>query len=293
MNSERIEIRALHAIDEMLAVEKLQETIWPGDAVAVPGHMLLTIAHNGGVLLGAHADERLVGFVLGFLGVDQQSPNRVAMARLKHCSHMLGVVPEYRDRGIGLALKLAQRSQVLKQGVRLITWTFDPLQSRNAHLNIRRLGGLCRRYLTNRYGEMRDEVNQGLPTDRFEVEWWITTPRVETRITGSRPPLDLAHFLSAGATKVNPAVLGNDDLLRPGDEVVPLEGNVVLVEIPPAFDQIRQADLELARAWRLHTREIFQAAFDQGYLVSDFVHLAGEQFPRSYYLLIHGEGTLG
>ncbi|HEX9796093.1 MAG TPA: GNAT family N-acetyltransferase [Anaerolineales bacterium] len=293
MSADQIHIRSLQTIDEMMQVVELQALVWPGDAVVVPGHLLLTVAHNGGVLLGAFAGDELVGFVLGFLGVDEQSPDRVAMARLKHCSHMLGVRPDYRDRGIGQGLKLAQRAQVLKQGVRLITWTFDPLQSRNAHVNIRRLGGLCRRYLANRYGAMRDEVNEGLPSDRFEVEWWITTPRVETRISGSRPPLDLAHFLSAGATKVNPAVLGDDDLLRPAEQVAELEGNVALVEIPSDFDRLRAADLGLANGWRLQTRRIFQSAFDAGYLVSDFVHLAGEQFPRSYYLLIHGEGTLG
>lgn len=278
----------------MLALESLQRRVWPGSETdIVPGHLLQTIEHNGGVLLGAFDDDRLVAFVLGFLGADSETPERVAMARLKHCSHMLGVDPEYRGRGLGLQLKLAQRRLVIEQGIRLVTWTYDPLQSRNAHINIRRLGGLSHRYLPDLYGEMRDSLNAGLPSDRFEVEWWVSSPRVETRVEGRRRPVDLANILAAGAVKLNPATLGADDFPHPSEELEPMMGNLLLVEIPPDFDAIKQADIGLARAWRSHTREIFQQAFGQGYLVSDFVHLHPETFPRSYYLLIHGEGTLG
>lgn len=289
-----MEIRTLDRVEDVHAVEKLQREVWPGsEADVVPGHLLLTIEHNGGLLLGAFVDDSLVGFVLGFLGVDTASPERVAMARLKHCSHMLGVHPDYRDQGIGLALKLAQRRQLLAQGVRLATWTYDPLQSRNAHLNVRRLGALCRHYIPNAYGEMRDELNQGLPSDRFEVEWWVTSSRVETRVEGTRPPLDLANFLAAGAEKVNPASLDEKDLPHPSQTPASLDGNLLLVEIPPDIDRVKREDIDLAHAWRQHTRELFQSAFEAGYIVTDFVHLAGEQVPRSYYLLSHGEGTLG
>lgn len=289
-----MDIRELSGVDEFHALEGLQREVWPGsETTVVPAHLLLTIAHSGGVVLGAFVERRLVGFVLGFLGVDSDSPGRVAMTRLKHCSHMLGVHPDYRDHGIGLALKLAQRERILDQGVRLATWTYDPLQSRNAYLNIRRLGALCRRYVADAYGEMRDELNEGLPSDRFETEWWVTSSRVETRVGQTRPPLDLANFLAAGATKVNPATLDDSDLPRPAQEPYALEGNLLLVEIPPEFDRVKREDPELALAWRQHTREIFQAAFDGGYIVTDFVHLRGEQVPRSYYLLSHGEGTFG
>ncbi len=289
-----MEIRTLDTVEDVHAVEELQREVWPGSETdVVPGHLLLTIEHNGGLLLGAFVEGRLAGFVLGFLAVDTASPERVAMARLKHCSHMLGVHPDYRDQGIGLALKLAQRRQLLAQGVRLATWTYDPLQSRNAHLNVRRLGALCRRYISNAYGEMRDELNQGLPSDRFEVEWWVTSSRVETRVEGTRPPLDLANFLAAGAEKINPASLDKADLPRPSQTPASLNGNLLLVEIPPDFDRVKQEDIDLAYQWRRHTREIFKSAFDAGYIVTDFVHLAGERVPRSYYLLSHGEGTLG
>lgn len=289
-----MKIRSLATMEDVYQAEELQRVIWPGSETdIVPAHLLITIERNGGVLLGAFDGDQLVGYVLGFLGVDPGSPDRVAMARLKHCSHMLGVHPEYRGRGIGFDLKLAQRRAVMDQGIRLATWTYDPLQSGNAHLNIRRLGALCQRYKVDAYGEMRDGLNRGVASDRFDVDWWVTSSRVKSRIERSRPPLDLAHFLAAGAKKINPASLGEGDLPQPAPATEPMETNLLMVEIPPNFLRMKTEDQGLARAWRLHAREIFQEAFQRGYIVTDFVHLGEERIPRSYYLLSHGEGTLG
>ncbi len=174
-----------------------------------------------------------------------------------------------------------------------MTWTYDPLQSKNAYLNIHRLGGVCRTYFRNAYGSMRDGLNVGLPSDRFQIDWWVTSPRVASRVEGNRRPLDLANFLAAGAEKINPATLGDDHLSRPTDAPHAPTGNLVLVEIPPDFDQIKAQDMSLANAWRQHTRQIFEGAFSEGYLVTDFVYLKGETHPRSYYVMSHGEGTLG
>ncbi|MGD8732613.1 MAG: hypothetical protein PVH92_12090, partial [Anaerolineales bacterium] len=226
-------------------------------------------------------------------GTDAQSPGRVAMARLKHYSHELAVHPDYRNRGIGYALKLAQRELVIKQGIRLISWTYDPLLSVNAQLNIRRLGAICSTYIKNAYGEMRDGINVGDQSDRFHVDWWITSKRVQTRLTKERKPLDLAHFLSAGAEKVNPTKLDARDLLLPSEKIYPPEGTFALVEIPPNYQEMKSIDPGLAGHWREQTREIFTDAFRRGYLVTDFIHLREEKYPRSYYLLSYGEGTLG
>ncbi len=287
-------IRPLGSFEDMLRAEDLQRAVWPGsERGIVPAHLLLTVAHNGGVVLGAFEGELLTGFIFGFLGTDPSSPDRVAMARLKHCSHMLGVHPERQGRGLGLDLKLAQRRAVLRQGIRLITWTYDPLLSRNAHLNIRRLGAVCRTYLRNAYGEMEDELNAGLPSDRFQVDWWVTSNRVTSRLEASRPPLDLAHYLGAGVPQLNPASLGPDGLPRPTESPLPAAGNLLLVEIPSDFALIKRRDPGLARAWREHSRQVFETAFAAGYLVTDFIHLKGERIPRSFYLLSFGEGTLG
>jgi predicted GNAT superfamily acetyltransferase len=291
---EGIEIRPVQSQAEILQVEAVQSRIWPSDEIdVVPAHILQAIRSHGGVLIGAFEKDQLVGFVLGFLGADSRSSERVAMARLEHYSHELGVLPEYRGRGIGFALKLAQREHVLQQGVRLITWTYDPLLSLNAQLNIRQLGAVCDRYTPDAYGEMRDALNTGLASDRFVVDWWVTSNRVEARLAGERKPLDLAHFLSAGAEKINPATLGSDDFVHPAEELFYPSGTFALIEIPSDFAKLRAKDLGLAAAWREQTREIFLHVFEQGYLVTDFIFLRGETFPRSYYILSYGETTFG
>lgn len=291
---ETISIRMLETIEEMEQAEDLQRTVWPGSETdVVPAHLLTTLAHNGGVVLGAFDSGRLVGLVVGFLGTDASTPDRVAMARLKHCSHMMGVLPEYAGRGIGFRLKAAQLDAVVAQGVRLITWTYDPLLSRNAHLNIRRLGAVCRTYLKEVYGAMRDALNVGDASDRFQVDWWVTSSRVTSRVQAKRAPLDLAHFLAAGAKEINPANLGAEDLPRPCTTPARPEGALALVEIPSDYPGLRARDPELGHAWREQTRSIFTEAFEAGYIVTDFVHLKGGPYPRSYYVLSHGESTLG
>ncbi|MFQ5922017.1 MAG: GNAT family N-acetyltransferase [Anaerolineales bacterium] len=287
-------IRPLAGAEEMEQAEDLQRAVWPGSETdIVPAHLLLTVASNGGLVLGALADDRLVGYVMGFLGTDEESPDRVAMARLKHCSHQVGVLPDYRGQGLAFELKRAQREALIRQGIRLATWTYDPLMSVNAYLNIHRLGAVCRTYKREVYGEMRDGLNQGLPSDRFQVDWWVTSNRVESRIEGSRPPLDLANYLSAGAQKLNSAGLAKDDLPRPGDGVEEPSGKLVLVEIPPDFVEVKRLDMGLASEWRSLTRSIFEGAFEAGYVATDFVYLKGEKYPRSYYVLSSGESTLG
>lgn len=289
-----IEIRPLHGHDEIQQVEAVQRQVWSSsDIDVVPTHILEAIRSHGGVLIGAFDEDHLIGFVLGFLGADSRSPDRVAMSRLEHYSHELAVLPEYRGRGIGYALKLAQRQHVIRQGIRLVTWTYDPLLSLNARLNIRQLGAVCDRYIVDAYGEMRDALNTGLASDRFVVDWWVTSNRVEARLAGERKPLDLAHFLSAGAEKINPATLGHDDLVHPAQELYYPSGTFALVEIPADFAGLRKQDHGLASAWREQTREIFMSVFEKGYLVTDFIYLRGETFPRSYYILSYGETTFG
>ncbi len=127
-----------------------------------------------------------------------QEPRRPAMANLQFVSKRMVVLPEYRGQGIGYRLKLAQRELAIAEGVRLVVWTFDPLLSLNAHLNIRKLGALCSAYSENYYGTSEEG---GLTTfgmsDRLMVEWWVTNRRVEERIFGSRSDLTLSHYLEA------------------------------------------------------------------------------------------------
>jgi predicted GNAT superfamily acetyltransferase len=283
----------LERAEEMPAVEDLQRVVWPGsDAEILPAHMLLASVHNGGLLIGAFLDERLVGFVFSFLGMSEKSGKQ----QLKHHSQMLGVHPDYRSHGIGFALKRAQWQMVRRQGIERITWTYDPLLSRNAWLNIARLGAVCETYYVDYYGELRDELNCGLPTDRFQVDWWLNTRRVNLRLSRrARGTLDLAHYLAAETPILNPTHLSPGGWPVPAEEARLAEGEekpgLLLVEIPADFTGLKVADPGLALRWRLSTRELFQALFRQGYLVTDFIHLPGIT-QRSFYGFSYGKATL-
>lgn len=295
-------MRVLEIPKDLKAVEQLQRRIWPGSETdIVPLHLLTTVAHNGGLLLGAFdpsvraddGDDAMIGFVFGFLGTDEGEPGRPAMARLKHCSHQLGVLPAYRDAGVGYELKVAQRQFVQKQGVRLITWTYDPLESRNAYVNIARLGCICRTYLREVYGEMQDGLNRGLPSDRFQVEWWITSTRVKQRLTKERGVLTLASFTSADVPILNAAHFDRAGLPRPANRVAGPQSPLSLVEFPSEVQAIKTQDMGLAQDWRFHLRAICEAAFATGYFVTDVVREITEDGARSYYVLSHGEARLG
>ncbi|HLE13713.1 MAG TPA: hypothetical protein VI776_03115 [Anaerolineales bacterium] len=289
-------LKILDTPAEMEAVEDLQRQVWPGSETdVVPLHLLVTAAHNGGLVIGAYlpgagGPDRLVGFVFGFAGM-YFTPDG---PRPKHCSHMLGVHPQQRDQGLGFALKRAQWQMVRQQGLDRITWTYDPLLSRNAYLNIAKLGAVCNTYRREVYGEMRDGLNQGLASDRFEVDWWVNSGRVERRLSKkARLRLDLAHFLAAGAEIINASTENGQDRPTPGSlPVIPTRENapLLLVEIPADFTRLKAADRDLAQGWREHTRALFESLFVSGFLVTDFVFLPGTH-SRSYYVLSHGDST--
>ncbi len=239
-----ITIQPLTTHQEILAVEQLQRDAWGVPEVdVVPLHMLITPPRHGGLLLGAFDGDRLAGFVFGFLGLTPDG-------RLKHCSHMAGVHPDYRDQGVGYALKLAQREHVLAQGLDLVTWTFDPLETRNATLNFHKLGVVCHTYLRNLYGAMRGAINAGLPSDRFEVEWWIRSQRVVERLR---------------AGEISPS------RNPPAGENGAVSRDHILVEVPSNFQALKAIDMDRALRWRLDTRQIFEEAFAQGYWVTDLI----------------------
>jgi predicted GNAT superfamily acetyltransferase len=254
-----IEIRPIQSFAEYRACEDLQHTVW-GPFGATPQHVLITAQRNDGLVLGAFdlaADEALlVGFVFGFLG-------RTPQGLVKHCSHMAAVLPSYRDQNIGAKLKLAQREFVAAQGIELITWTFDPLLSRNARLNIRKLGAVCKTYIRNIYGPDPLPANE-LASDRFQVDWWITSAHVADRLA-------LAHHPTA-ATLRQRATLINPHLDEP---LAPLTGNELLLQIPTNIDAIKAADISTAQAWRQQIRSAAEAAYAAGYQVVDYL-LDGE-----------------
>jgi len=279
-------IRILESPEDMTSVEELQRAVWPGSETdVVPAHMLITAMHNGGLVIGAFLEDRIIGFVFGFPGLEfiPDGP------RPKHCSHMMGIHPDHRDSGIGFALKRAQWQMVRHQGLDHITWTYDPLLSRNAYLNIAKLGAVCNTYRRSEYGEMRDGLNAGLPSDRFQVDWWVNTRRVERRLSKRpRRPLKLDNFAKADLRPLYSLQSQSGNWARPPEHFSPLEGKLALAEIPSDFSALKDADFPLARDWRFFSREVFETAFAAGFIVTDFVY----DQSRSFYVLSHGESTL-
>lgn len=178
-----IEIRQLFILDEFTEVLNLQKTIWGfADIELLPLRFLVVVSKVGGHVFGAYDAGRMVGFCFAIPGVK-------ANGRPYLHSHMLGVLPEYHNAGIGRRLKLRQREEALGRGIVLIEWTFDPLELKNAFFNIERLGAIVRRYSENQYGVTASPLHGGLPTDRCIAEWWIDSPRVHRLLEGER----LAH----------------------------------------------------------------------------------------------------
>ncbi len=267
-----IQYRPIITPEEIEMMVDLHGPIWSADdRDAIPSHMLKAIQHAGGVLLGAFDQNRMIGFAVGFPG------NRDG--KHLHYSHVAGVLPAYQGRGIGKSLKWMQRQLVLDQGYDCMAWAFDPLQRGNANFNIRHLGCICNLYHVDFYGTMHDELNAGLPSDRFETRWWLTSERVCQRQKGLPPVPDVAAIhcvLSAQADQ------------SPGEAVWGNNEQQLLVEIPDNLNQLKRTQPDVALQWRLKTRIVFTTLFAQGYTVVDFVSGIKNKHRRNWYVLKAG-----
>ena len=173
-----IEIRQLQQNSEFVEAVKLQKAIWGFDEVdLLPVRLFVTASKIGGHSFGAYDGDRMVGFCIAIPGIKSGAKGYLH-------SHMLGVMKEYRDAGLGRRLKLAQREDAIRQRIDLIEWTFDPLEIKNAFFNIERLGAIVRRFVLNQYGTTSSPLNAGLPTDRCTAEWWLESDRVTSLLAG-------------------------------------------------------------------------------------------------------------
>jgi predicted GNAT superfamily acetyltransferase len=243
--SGEVAFRPLASAADYAACAELQKATWgQGFAEVVPGVVLKICQKVGGVAAGAFDREgRMLGFVFGVTGVRH--------GRLAHWSHMLAVRPEARDLGLGRSLKLYQREQLLALGVEQVLWTYDPLESRNAHLNFNRLGVEVEEYVVNMYDEdSGSELSRGLGTDRFIVSWEIAGERAR-RVLGGEPP-DFAPFRAAPAYDA----LG---------DAPPPEAPRVRVAIPASIQDVKHERPEEAAAWRAGTRRALQGYLARGY----------------------------
>lgn len=271
MPSTPVSIRPLRRYDDFRHCERLQMNVW--GTVAASAEVLFVVQKNAGMILGAFVKRRVVGFLFAFLGRRH--------GRVIHWSHMMAVEPAYRDRGLGLKMKLAHRHYALEQGIRSIAWTFDPLQSRNATLNLARLGGEIDEYVPNCYGRFPSAIEKGLPSDRFVVNWRIGSRRVEERLVRKSLPADQVSLMPVNLTVLDSRGLPVNHRLR-----LALRDRRLLVEIPTNTEQMRAADIKLGLRWRIETRRIFLHYLSEGYRVEDFIPPTDANHNRAFYVLV-------
>ena len=220
-----IEIRPLTTLEQFERCVVLQLEVWGySDGDLIPRRVFLLAERIGGQVLGAFDGDTIVGFAMALPGYRN--------GRSYLHSHMLAVLPDYRNAGLGRRLKLAQRDDAIARGFDLMEWTFDPLEIKNAHLNIARLGAISRRYKADFYGPSSSPLQGGLPTDRLYAEWWLNSPRVAGALRGEAEPTQI----------------------------------VERVTVPHTIYQWKQDPQKrsLAQQLQISNRELLQSAFDRG-----------------------------
>jgi predicted GNAT superfamily acetyltransferase len=258
------EIRPFETLDELRACVDLQESTWgPGFSERVPVSLIKVSQRLGGVAAGAWDENgQLLGFVFGITGIEGTRP--------VHWSDMLAVRPEFRDEGLGWRLKTYQRRVLLERGVRSCYWTFDPLESRNAHLNFMKLGAVVREYVVDMYGDSDSPLHKGLGTDRFVALWKLDSARVEARLVGRGAPLTLAQFAALPrAFGVEGEPHAPVPALAPPTSVP--DPARFLVPIPSRIQDLKARDPGAARAWREATRAVFTRVLGKGYQVTELI----------------------
>lgn len=258
--------RELSTMEEFEQVFQLEIDVWqmePAEAVSI--YTLNAVTHNGGVLIGAEAEGKIIGFAFGI-------PARKG-DKWWLWSHVTGVSRLYQRRGVGFKLKQMQRNWALENGYDMIRWTFDPMKRTNANFNMHRLGTVSQKYLVNHYGDMNDGLNQGMKSDRLEVVWHLKDSRVAAIARG----LPVSPLLQ---TYPPDAFLLWQDGKRIA-ESLELHAEWHFVEIPYDLDQLKQTEIERAQVWQLSLRRVIRAAIAQSYVLVDFI----DDGSRCWYVL--------
>lgn len=253
-----VSIRSLHDVEDLRACELVQRETWRFRPIdIVPCRLMAVIVRNGGLALGAFVGGEMAGFVFGYPGLRD--------GRVVHCSHMLGVRPAHEGVGIGRRLKLAQRDAMQRRGCAAIVWTFDPLETRNAHLNLRKLGARAVDYWPNLYGATSSSLHAGVATDRLLVRWDLDTAGSpnEKPDTTSLESINDVRF--RGGLPVGSSPRSDARWKR------------FLLEVPADMRSLRREHVSLAKTWQQRMRRVFVAYFRRGYAVVDYVReLHGE-----------------
>lgn len=266
-------IRPFDTIEEFTECVRLQEEVW-GDNFSdkVPLAILKVSQRLGGIAAGAYDDNgKLAGLIYGMTGVEE--------GEIIHWSDLLAIRPELRNSGLGLRLKAYQREELLAAGITRVRWTFDPLESKNAHLNLNKLGAFAREYVEDIYGQTTSILHQGIGTDRFVPTWILDSDRVIQRLEkGQQGP---ERGADGGAVFALNTV-NDKGIILPGEPDLSLDASRILVPIPLSIQELKKESLESAVLWRKATRAVFSCYLNKGYEVRELYR----REHHSEYLLV-------
>ena len=266
-------IRPFRTHQDYEACIALQEATWgTGFSERVPMALMIVSQRLGGVAAGAfEEDGSLAGFIFGLSGIENGSP--------VHWSDMLAVRTDCRGRGLGIRLKSYQRDMVLENGIRRMYWTFDPLESQNAYINLARLGIVAREYVENMYGQTDSPLHRGIGTDRFVALWQLDASRVERRLAEEELPPAIEEV--AAVPRVLDCTSGSSSGWPEPEAREASRADQVLAAIPSSIQALKAATPELAARWREATRSVLQSYLSNGYEVCELIRGARV----SHYLL--------
>ena len=274
-STQQVIIRDLKSIDDLTQLQAVEKEVWGmGDEDALPLTLGIALRAAGNIFVGAFDKEKLVGFAFGFLGREHGA--------LTIHSHMLAVLDAYRHLDLGSKLKQAQRDRAISMGIHEMTWTFDPLQSRNAHFNFAKLGVVSDVYKVDFYGPETSSMLHRNGTDRLWVRWLLNSRRVRDRLAGKNLRAE-----TLDAMKLLGPLVRFDPSGRPerSDLGEALARQRVSIEIPGDILQVERSDMKLARDWREATRWAFREALKAGFVVAEFCRsIHGQQGPGAYLL---------
>jgi predicted GNAT superfamily acetyltransferase len=263
------------SIGELEAVLRLEKEVWGfEDADVTPLTLAVAMKAAGSIWLGAYHKDGLAGFAFAFPSLEH--------GKTGFHSHTLAVRTPFQSQGVGYRLKLAQRERVLARGVTEITWTFDPLRSRNAHFNFAKVGVISNSYRPDFYGAQTSSSLHTNGTDRLWVTWRLADARVEERLKGRSRRAETLDALA----HLEPLIRFNGDgNPAESDSGRALSRQRISIEIPGDIGQIEATNTELARRWRLATRKAFTEAINAGFTVTEFCRsIRGQQGPGAYLL---------
>ncbi len=272
-----ITYKQLKTLEELKLCEKVQLAVWGFDLLdTIPARFMLVLRKHGGFAMGAFDGDKMVGFVFGVPAIHYGRPSQ-------H-SHMLAVLPEYRDQNIGFKLKIAQLEDAISRDIDLITWTFDPLQSKNAYLNLNKLGVIACSYTINLYGEeTSSELHGGLGTDRLLAEWWLVSNKVKSIM--DKHNQEVVGKKHVKGININVTNRDEQGLLIPVESDLTLTNDVLLLEIPDDIEEIKKLNIQAGHQWREHVQKALIHYFNTGYYINHLNVEREKDTRRTYYVL--------